>query len=179
MLNWIVTNWIEATMVMVSALLLYVVVLCCVRITGLRGLAKMSPTDFLWTVATGSLLASAIASPSPTVVLATVAFATIFAIQWVIAVIRQRSKAFESVISNQPVLLMDGSRILEKNLRRVHVSRCELRSKLREANVLNYNQIRAVVMETTGDISVLHSSDPNERFDQELIRDVDKGAEIS
>lgn len=176
MLSWITTDWTAATMVVVSSVLLYLVVLGCVRLTGLRSLAKMSPTDFIWTVATGSLLASAIVSPSPPVVLAALAFATIFAIQWVVASVRHRSSTFEDIISNTPILLMDGPRVLESNLRRAHVSRRELRAKLREANVLNYDQVRAVVMETTGDISVLHTTDPDAEFDRDLIRDVDESS---
>jgi len=174
-LKWVLTDWIAAAMVVTSALVLYAVVLFCVRVTGLRSLAQMSPTDFIWTVATGSLLASAIVSPTPPVLLATIAFVTIFALQWVVASMRQRSGLFERVISNTPVLLMDGPIVLENNLRRVNVSHRELRAKLREANVLNDTQIRAVVMETTGDISVLHSSDSDEYFDRDLIRDVETG----
>lgn len=37
------------------------------------------------------------------------------------------------------------------------VSQADLMAKLREANVLQLSQVKAVVFETTGDISVLHS----------------------
>jgi uncharacterized membrane protein YcaP (DUF421 family) len=39
------------------------------------------------------------------------------------------------------------------------VTKDELRGKLREANVLQLNQVKAVVLETTRDISLLHSSE--------------------
>lgn len=51
---------------------------------------------------------------------------------------------------------MDGPQILHENLRRARVPETDLIAKLREANVLNLDQVRAVVLETTGDISVLH-----------------------
>ena len=35
----------------------------------------------------------------------------------------------------------------------------DLRAKLREANVIHMGQVRAVVFETTGDVSVLHGGD--------------------
>jgi len=40
---------------------------------------------------------------------------------------------------------------------------------LREANVLHYGQVKAVVLETTGEISVLHG---NEEFDDSLLEGV-------
>ena len=43
--------------------------------------------------------------------------------------------------------------------------------KLREANVLNTNQIRAVVLETTGDISVLHGEG---ELQDDILKDVQK-----
>jgi uncharacterized membrane protein YcaP (DUF421 family) len=67
---------------------------------------------------------------------------------------------------------MDGNTILHNNLKKARVTEGDLRSKLREANVLNLSQVRAVVFETTGDISVLHSSDENEELEDWLTKDV-------
>ena len=38
------------------------------------------------------------------------------------------------------------------------MTRADLLAKLREANVLSFHQVHAVVMETTGDVSVLHGT---------------------
>lgn len=59
-------------------------------------------------------------------------------------------------MDNSPLLLMDGATVLENNLRKARVTRGDLRSKLREANVTRLSQVKAVVFETTGNISVLH-----------------------
>ena len=53
---------------------------------------------------------------------------------------------------------MDGSTILEENLKYARIEKGQLIAKLREANVLTYEQVEAVVLESTGDISVLHTS---------------------
>ncbi len=172
MSEWVTTTWVDAGMVMVSTVCMYLVVLMCIRVSGLRSLAKMSPTDFVWTVATGSLLASAIVTASPSIARASVAFIMVFAIQRLVSWARRRWAGFDRVVSNCPILLMDGPEVLRANLSRAGVSEDELRSKLREANVLNLQQVRAVVMERTGDISVLHAGDEDVRFDPDLISDV-------
>jgi uncharacterized membrane protein YcaP (DUF421 family) len=64
---------------------------------------------------------------------------------------------------------MDGDAILRGNLNRARMTVEELNGKLREANVLNYGQVRAVVLETTGDVSVLHGDGD---LDPDLLRDV-------
>ena len=48
--------------------------------------------------------------------------------------------------------------ILDDNLAKANVSRDELIAKLRQANALNFDQVLAVVLETTGDMSVLHTA---------------------
>ncbi|MFG0291521.1 MAG: DUF421 domain-containing protein [Phycisphaerales bacterium JB065] len=176
---WILTNWTDAAMVVASVGAVYVIVMVCVQFTGLRSLAKMSPTDFVWTIATGSILASTVVSPSPPVLLAMVALLSVFGLQWLVASMRVRFKGLMSFVSNEPVLLMDGPEVLEENLLRVHVSHDELRAKLREANVLHYDQVLAVVMEKTGDISVLHSGRDAADLDPRLLQDVSRGGHAS
>ena len=67
---------------------------------------------------------------------------------------------------------MKGSGILEDNLKRARVTKGDLRAKLREANVTRRSQIRAVVFETTGDISVLHSEEEDPEVEDWLLEDV-------
>ena len=57
-------------------------------------------------------------------------------------------------------------------MRRAHVTRDDVRAKLREANVLDYSQIRAVVFETTGDVSVLHTDQADRELASDLLADV-------
>lgn len=74
-------------------------------------------------------------------------------------------------MDNSPLLLMDGGTILEENLRKARVTEGDLRSKLREANVTSLSQVKAVVFETTGNISVLHKDD-DQQLNLWLMKDV-------
>ena len=67
---------------------------------------------------------------------------------------------------------MDGNKILDKNLKHARIETTQLIAKLREANVIDYNQVRAVVLESTGDISVLHTADDNKSLNQDLLEGV-------
>lgn len=76
--------------------------------------------------------------------------------QHVTARTRIASETFKVAIQNTPVVLMRDGMILYEALAETRVSENDLIAKLREANVLSYSEVRAVVLETTGDISVLH-----------------------
>ena len=81
------------------------------------------------------------------------------------------SSSAEKLLTNTPILLMKDGKIYEKNLEKALVSHADLMAKLREANVLQFSQVKAVIFETTGDISVLHTSDSIE-IDLEIMEDV-------
>ncbi len=162
----------DIAMVLVSAAVIYAIILLYTRFTGLRSFSKMSAADFAMTVAVGSLFASTISSPDPTIILGAVALATLFAGQWILATLRRQSGWFSKLVDNEPLLLMAGSTILEENLRKANVTRADVFGKLREANALNYDHVLAVIFETTGDISVLHSSDPDAALEKNFVKNV-------
>ncbi len=141
-----------------TAIAMFWVVLL-VRVNGLRSFSKMTSFDFVMTVAIGSLLASASQVSNWQSYLQTVvAMATLFLVQYTTARIRKSSDNFEKIMQNSPVLLMQDGVILHHALNETRVAESDLVAKLREANVLNFADVRAVVLETTGDISVLHGS---------------------
>ncbi len=172
LVEWVGANVGDLGMVLISTVITYAAILCFTRIAGLRSFSKMSAADFAMTVAVGSLFASTISSAKPPLVVGLFALAMLFAGQWLVAYLRRVTRRARWLVDNQPLLLMNGARILEDNLARANVTRSDLYAKLREANALSLDQIRAVVFETTGDISVLHSSDPDTQLDPTLLEGV-------
>lgn len=160
-------------LVIFTATITYIAIIVFVRLNGLRSFSKMSSFDFAMTVAIGSMVAAAAISKKALVVEGVVGLATIFFLQFMFGFLRYRFKAFHDLLDNTPVLLMDGERILEKNLKKSRVSKEDLYAKLREANVYQFSQVKAVVLETTGDISVIHSEDDLPVAD-ELLKGVSK-----
>ena len=142
--------WIVA-----DAFLMLAAIILVVRLAGLRSFAKMSSFDFAVTVACGSLLASVVLNEDVSFLDGILAVATLLLAQVVVALGRMYLPPFKAAVDNSPLLLMDGSTILDANLAAGRVTRDDLIAKLREANVMNFSQVRAVVLETTGDISVL------------------------
>ncbi|MCW8092318.1 DUF421 domain-containing protein [Alteromonas sp. ASW11-130] len=139
-------------------------VVILVRINGLRSFSKMTNFDFVMTVAIGSLLAGASqATQWLEYFQILIAMAGMFIVQFSSAYIRKRSEKAESLMQNQPIILMRNGKVLNEALSYTRVAESDLYAKLREANVLKLADVRAVVLETTGDISVLHGSECEEK----------------
>ena len=160
MASWFTTDLTTLLATVLSSLAIYAVMIGLVRTVGLRSFSKMTSVDFAMTIAMGSVLASTILGATPSIPQAAVALASLFGIQWAVARLRKGTEWAENVVDNEPLLLMAGGRMLRDNMASARVTESDIWSKLREANVLDPAEVRAVVLETTGDISVLHG-DPN------------------
>lgn len=148
----------QVLLIIVATLGVFLTVITYTRVAGLRSFSKMSGFDFAMTIAVGSLMATVALTKAP-LIQGMVALAVLYFIQVAIALLRKLS-FFKNLVDNQPLLLMDGSRMLYDNMSKARVTETDITSKLREANVKDLSTVRAVVLETTGDISVLHGEGP-------------------
>jgi uncharacterized membrane protein YcaP (DUF421 family) len=146
-------------MVLISALGIYAALLVLTRITGLRSFAKMSSFDFAITVAFGSVLASTILAPSPDLLTGAFGLVVLYGIQYGVSASRRLTATIEALVDNEPLLIMAGEKVLSDHLDKARMTEDDLRSKLRMAGVSHPSQVLAVVFETSGDVSVVKTSD--------------------
>lgn len=168
--DWFGTQISELGFIVISAVAIVAWGVLMIRVVGLRSLSKMSSFDFVITVALGSVVAT-VAATSASLAHGALAFSALLGVQWAVSRLRMSTDIGDS-IDNQPLLLMDGPEVLEENLRTARVSKQDLVAKLREANVTDVDQVLAVVLEQTGDVSVLHGVGP---LDDRLLLGVRRG----
>lgn len=155
----------------VAAILIYLYIMFITRVAGKRTFAKMTSFDFAVTIAMGSILADAVNKPLSSLFPAFISLALLAGLQVLFSKILSSSDKAQKVLTNTPIVLMKDGEIFEENLRKALVSRADLMGKLREANVLQLSQVKAVIFETTGDVSVLHTKDDIE-IDSVIMEDV-------
>lgn len=155
-------NWVYASLptlgkVLISVIVIFSVIILITRISGLRTFAKMSSFDFASTIAMGSVLASVVMSTNNSLLKGGLALAGIVTFQSIFSYVVRKFKFFRKLLTNDPMMLMYQGKILKENLKKTNVGEDDLIAKLREANVIHFDQVLAVVLESTGDMSVLHS----------------------
>ena len=153
--TWVTAPWSTLGWVALSTTVAYAAMIAYTRLTGLRSFAKMSAFDFAATIAIGSMAASMSLLDTVDVATGVVGLGTLFLLQGAVAFLRTRSDQFEELVDNSPLLLMAGPEVLHDNLHLGNVSVDDLRAKLRERGVTRRDEVLAVILETTGDITVL------------------------
>ncbi len=153
-----------------QTLLAVFAVIALARVNGLRSFSKMSSFDFALTIAAGSVLATMMTSdktPWP----GFTALVVLFAARHAISAARRRWRWIQWLTDNTPLILHYEGHLYEENLTLSRITRDELRAKLRKANAISTDCVRAVVLESTGDVSVLQG----ETLDPDLLRGVSWG----
>lgn len=153
MLHALGTSWTHVGTVLAGGVAGYAAVIALTRLAGVRSLAKMSTFDFAATVAMGSTLASVLLASTP-LLAGLLALALLFGLQYAVALLR-RLELLHGVVDNRPLLLVARGEVLAGNLRHARVSRAEVLAQLRLHGLTSLQDAYAVVMETTGDVSVL------------------------
>jgi uncharacterized membrane protein YcaP (DUF421 family) len=167
-------TWLDVILrVLLLAPLALVWTLAATRVIGLRSFSKMTVFDFVITVAIGSLLANAAVASNWTGWFQSVlSIFVLLLTQAGLTLLRRRFDRVRNLIENEPLLLFSDGEWIEKNLARTRTSKGDIWAKMREANVLTLDEVRAVVLETTGDVSVLHGDTLSDVIMTEVQTDV-------
>ncbi|MAQ75045.1 MAG: DUF421 domain-containing protein [Aquimarina sp.] len=170
--NWLYPSLEILAKVLVTIIAIFTIVIIITRISGLRTFAKMSSFDFASTIAVGSILATIVLNPGQSIVKGSVALAGIIFFQSLFSYGKRNWDWFTNLFTNKPMLLMRDGNFIEDNLKRTNVGKKDVYAKLREANVKDMNEVFAVVLESTGDISVIHSEGKEDSLSEEILTGV-------
>ncbi|WP_405216975.1 DUF421 domain-containing protein [Agrococcus sp. Ld7] len=153
---------LAALAVVISTAGLYGTFLLLSRVLGQRVLARLSGFDLLVVIVFGAIIGRAILGHVPTFAAGLVAMATLLVLEGAIGMISRKGR-LQALVHNRPVLLMAGSQLVATELRRCHVTVEEVHSQLRRAGIRSQEEVAAVILEPTGELSVVRRGVPMAR----------------
>lgn len=167
-------SWVEAGLVVLTAVLIYVVTIAATRLYGQRQFSTLSSYDMVFTFALGSVIGRVVLVRT-SLAAALLGLATLFSLHALTGRLHHRVQGIHEFIQNRPVLLLADGEVQDDLLDRAHVSRWELRQALREGGHGSFRSIRAVIIEPSGNLSVI----PVDRdLDRELLDDAVGGDRV-
>lgn len=157
--KWFSMDWQTAVAITITGVVIYFGLIFYTRMMGLRSFAKISSHDFAMTVGIGSILASTVVSESPSLSKGLFAIALLFVLQGTVSLLRRKVKLFKKAIDNQPILLMAHGEYFWDNIKEANLSKSDVGEVLRRNGIKSKSEVFAMVMETTGDMSVIKNND--------------------
>jgi uncharacterized membrane protein YcaP (DUF421 family) len=149
-----IKDWAGLLNVFVCTVVAYLAVFSFIRISGKRTMSKLSAFDFVVAVTLGSTLSSMILAKVP-VIEGLLGVAIIIGLQFSLAKLAQNSSAMETIIQSRPALLFYNGEFMEKTLSDESITQEEIHAAVRKFRLERMDEVRAVVMESNGDLTVV------------------------
>ncbi len=151
-------SWQNVLRILVNTVLAYAAIVILLRASGKRTLSKMNAFDFIVTVALGSSLATVALSKSVPLLEGVLAFVIFVSLQYALTWLSVRFKSVKQVITSDPTLVLFKGKMLHDVMKRERITEEEIKVAARENGVTELSKIYAVVLETTGTMSVISSA---------------------
>ncbi len=148
-------NWQGLARTFVIGVAAYVALVFILRISGKRTLTKMNAFDLVVTVALGSTLATIVLSKDVALAEGVLALALLVGLQFMITWLSVRSKTVSYLVKSEPRLLFHQGEFLRGAMKAERVNESEVLQAMRSQGANELQNVRAVVLETDGSLSIL------------------------
>lgn len=150
-------NWQSVVRTIVITTLAYTVMVFFLRVFGKRTLTKMNAFDFIITVALGSTLAAVSLNKSIPLLDGILAFFLLIFLQFMLTWLSVRVKKVKNIITSSPTMLLYQGELLHDTMKKERITIEEVKMAARKHGIVDLSQVEVMVLETTGDISIIKS----------------------
>jgi len=134
---------------------MYIFLFLMFRVVIRRRVGAVGMADILILVIVADAAQNGMSGEYKTVTEAFILVGTIFFWNWLFDWLNYRVPALQGWLEAPPLLLIQNGRLLHRNLKHEYVTEDELKSKLREKGVKEYNEVAEAHMESDGSVSVI------------------------
>lgn len=150
-------DWESLYHIAICASISFIALFLFIRISGKRTLAKLNAFDFVVSVTLGSTLSSMMLLKT-TIAEGSVALIIVIILQYSLAYFAKKSKTMEKAINSTPTLLFYDGVFITEAMERELITEEEIYSEIRQYRIERVEDVRAVVMELNGEMTVIKKS---------------------
>lgn len=145
--------------VILRAVILYLVVLCSLRIMGKGELGELQPFDLVVSLMIAELAAMPMEDLNSPMSHGITAIATLVFLQCLMSFLSIKSNDFRRIICGNPSILISHGKFNFKEMKKLRINVNDVLGQLRLKGYYNIEDIDYLIMETNGQVSVLASTD--------------------
>ena len=138
----------------VRTVILYLVLIACVRVMGKRQVGQMEPSELVVAMLVADLASIPMQNEGLPLFSGVVPILAVLGLELVLSTLSVSSIKLRRLLCGKPVILIENGHLLQQNLRKTRISADELTGHLRLKDVLDLNTVQYAILETSGDLSV-------------------------
>ena len=140
------------------AIILYALVVFALRLMGKRQIGELQPAELVITILISNITSLPIEDTDIPMTLGMIPVLVLVASEILVSELSLRSRRFRSVLSGNPVVLIQNGVLDQRQMRRLRVSIDDLMESLRQNGVFDLQDVQYAIVETNGNLSVFQKS---------------------
>ena len=141
--------------ILLRTILIYVFLICIMRLMGKRQLGELEVTDLVITLLLSEISTIPITDKNTPVLYAVVPVATLALLEVLTSGLSLKYPSLKRLLSPKPAILIHNGKADRHQMQKVRISLDELMCELRQQNVADIDQVQYAILESNGKISVI------------------------
>lgn len=148
-------GWPGIVRVLLTAPILYVMVIVFVRVSGKRSTSQLNNFDWVLTVAMGSMVASPILLDNVVLTETLTGIGLLLLLQFFVTKLSRHHAGFERLVKTSPAIVVFDGVYQDRVMDRERITRAEVMASLRQNGLSKVEQAALVILESDAHLSVL------------------------
>lgn len=145
--------------VFIRSLALYILMLVIMRLMGKRQIGELQPGEFAITMMISNMAVLPIEDANIPMLIGIAPILTLACFEVVSSNIGIKSKRYRKFLSGNPIVVIEGGKIMQKALHDIRYSIDDLMSGLRSKDIFDIKEVEYAIVETDGTLNVLQKFD--------------------
>lgn len=137
----------------IRTIILYFIIVVTLRVLGKRQVGELEPSELVVAILISDLAAVPMQDIGIPLLSGVIPIITLLALELVISEISMHSLRFRAFLCGKPVFIILDGKIDQQAMARNRLTMDELNECLRQNNILNVEQVKYAVLETSGQLS--------------------------
>lgn len=152
------------TIIVIRAFIFYILLTLMMKLMGKRQIGEMQLSELVTTVLLSELAVLPVTDTDIPLLHGILPLLMISSIEVIVSFISRKSKKFRIFLNGNPITLYENGKFIEPNLTKARVSTEDIEAQVRINGFEDMKDIKTVILERTGKMSVLPQNDqqPNQ-----------------
>lgn len=137
------------------AVILYILIILCMRIMGKRQLGELQPTELVITILISEIAAIPMQDNALPLLNSIAAVALLSALEIFNSFLSLKSPALRGLLQGNSLVIIRNGKIDQRQMRRLRYSADDLLDQLRQKDIFDISDVKYAVLETNGQLSVM------------------------
>ncbi len=140
--------------VFIRAVMLYIVIIFCVRLMGKRQLGELQPSELVVTIMLSNIATLPIEDVNIPLAMGLIPILTIVCLDVFFSYVTMRSGSLRRLLCGSPKVLISDGKLDQNAMRRLRFTVDDLFEALRAQQIFDISEVQLAMVETTGQVSV-------------------------